>query len=132
MNITIPYFVPPNQMIAAYWDDLTPGNYGQVCTYYDEENDRFIVEWFLVPHQADPMAFETFQIQLFDPAAYPTLTGDGEIIVNYYIVSDLNNSCTVGIEDSEGEIGIRNGHRAGIGPARKLGPLGPGNQGGKR
>jgi len=49
---------------------------------------------------------ETFEIILLDPIYYPTPTGDGEIIFQYY---DVNNStsCTVGIENATEDIGFQ-------------------------
>ncbi len=106
-NMPIPHSVPPNKMVAAFWDDLAPGNYGQVASYHDMDNDRFIIEWYQVPHESDPLSYETFQIQLLDPAAYPTLSGDGEIVVMYNMMSDLVDNCSIGIEDGDGAIGIQ-------------------------
>jgi hypothetical protein len=105
-NMPIPHIVPPDKFVGAMWDDLAPANSGQVCKYYDSDNDRFVVEWYVVPHAADPSAFETFQIVLLDPQVYPTLSGDGEIIVNYLYVSHRLDYCTVGIENADATDGI--------------------------
>jgi hypothetical protein len=106
INMPIPHMVPPNKMIAGFSDDLAPENGGQVAYYYDEENDRFIVEWHMVPHASAPSMFEKFQIVLLDPNVYQTLTGDGDVIVYYHTVM-LSDNCSVGIEDQDGAIGMQ-------------------------
>jgi hypothetical protein len=108
MNFGIPHYTPPNNLLAAFWDaTLDPSAGGQVCAYYDETAHRFVAEWYQVPHAGSPWATETFQIVLPDPAYYPTLTGDGEIVVYYHTVSSLVSTCTVGIEDADGLIGLQ-------------------------
>ena len=104
-NTGIPDSFFPNNFIAAFWDDLVPGNSGQVCYYYDEPNHRFIVEWYQVPLNAGG-GVETFQVILFDPVHYPTVTGDGEIQVNYH-TQENPTSVTVGIENSDGSDGLQ-------------------------
>jgi hypothetical protein len=83
-NSGIPNVDGPDAMIAGLWDDLDPGNSGMagdVYTYYDAANHRFIIEYFRVEHY--PSGYEeNFEIILLDPAYYTTPTGDGEIIVH--------------------------------------------------
>lgn len=107
MNRPIPDGVPPNKMVAGIWDDLNPALGGQVCYYHDYENFRFVVEWYDVPHTANPGIEETFQIVLLDPTYYPTPTGDGEIVINYQTLSSMLDGCTVGIEDNSGTVGLQ-------------------------
>ncbi|TKJ42434.1 hypothetical protein CEE37_01770 [candidate division LCP-89 bacterium B3_LCP] len=107
-NFAIPHFTPPNNLVAAFWDaTLDPSSSGQVCCFYDEENHRYIAEWWEIPHSSSPSDAETFQIILFDPEYYPTITGDGEIQVNYQSLSSMISNCTVGIENSDGTDGIQ-------------------------
>ncbi|NIW48323.1 MAG: hypothetical protein GWN30_27295, partial [Gammaproteobacteria bacterium] len=52
-NSGIPNVDGPDAMIAGLWDDLDPGNSGMagdVYTYYDAPNHRFIIEYFRVEH----------------------------------------------------------------------------------
>jgi hypothetical protein len=105
-NLPIPNYAPPNSLIAAFWDELSPSSGGQICSYYNNEGNQFIVEWYQVPHIDDPAEDETFQIVLHDPLVRPTPTGDGEIEVAYLAVSNLVDECTAGIEDPTGTIGI--------------------------
>ena len=107
LNICIPHIVPPNNTIAAFWDELSPTAGGQVCYLFDESNHRFVVEWYQVPHELYPDDPETFQVILYDPAYQSTPTGDGEILVNYHTLSDQLNGCALGIEDSSGTTGLQ-------------------------
>ncbi len=106
-NSPIPNGDGPDAMIAGLWDDLDPGNSGMagdVYTYYDASNHRFIVEYFRVEHY--PSGYEeNFEIILLDPAYYPTPTGDGEIIVQYLTAMQQGDN-TIGIENPEQSFGI--------------------------
>ncbi len=83
-------------MVAPFWDDLNPSSGGNVYTLNDAENHRFIVEWNGVPHFGSTTT-ETFEVIFYDPAYYPTMTGDGVILFQYQSVGDAT-SCTIGIE----------------------------------
>jgi subtilisin family serine protease len=106
-NSGIPDPDGPPAMIAALWDDLNPNESGDIKYYNDASNNRFIVQWTDVAHYATgTTAPETFQIVLYDPAYYPTLTGDGEIVCFYYDDWDQDD-ITVGIENETETIGIQ-------------------------
>jgi len=108
-NTGIPNTSAPNKAIYALWDDLNPGYSGQpgdVYYYNDATNHRFVVEWFRVPHYGNQSTMETFEIILYDPAYYPTPTGDGEIVIQYYNAMQETDN-TVGIENSAGTVGIQ-------------------------
>uniref|UniRef100_A0A7V0Z4G5 M28 family peptidase n=1 Tax=candidate division WOR-3 bacterium TaxID=2052148 RepID=A0A7V0Z4G5_UNCW3 len=108
-NTSIPNSALPNATVYALWDDLNPGYTGQpgdIYYYNDATNHRFVVEWFRVPHYGNQSTMETFEIILYDPTYYPTPTGDGEIIVQYYnAMRETDN--TVGIENGAGNVGIK-------------------------
>ena len=42
-NYPIPGTGGPSPMVAVFWDDLEDGD---VYAFYDESNDRFIIEWY--------------------------------------------------------------------------------------
>jgi len=108
-NTSIPNTSAPNKAVYGLWDDLNPGISGEpgdVYYYNDAVNHRFVVEWFRVPHYGNTPSRETFEIILYDPAYYPTPTGDGEIIVQYYNAMQETDN-TVGIENSAGTVGIQ-------------------------
>ncbi len=100
----------PPSMIAGYWMDLNPvaTGGGKVYTYDDAANDRYIVEFSGVEHYdgAGLGPAETFQFILYDPSVYPTPTGDGQIVIQYLVVSDPSR-CAVGIEDQTETIGTQ-------------------------
>jgi hypothetical protein len=108
-NSGIPNADGPPAMVAGVWDDLYPGTSGgAACLYYysDAANHRYVVEWFRVPHISYPATEENFEILLYDPAYYPTPTGDGEIIVQYKnAMKETDNTC--GIENSAQTVGIQ-------------------------
>ena len=114
----------PPQMVAVFWDDLKAGssNTGGVFTHYDNSNDLFIIEWSNVKTYFDNTN-ESFQIILYDTPVDQTVTGDGEMKLQY---KDFNNTsygyypvgnyagtplhgqyCTVGIENHLGNDGLQ-------------------------
>jgi hypothetical protein len=106
-NSSIPHPDGPNAMIAGLWDDLDPGNAGapsDIYYYYDATDHIFIVEYFQVEHWPSG-DMETFEIILYDPAYYPSPTGDGDIIVQY-LVEQQQWDNTLGIENSSQNLGI--------------------------
>ena len=107
-------------MICAFWDNLVMSG-GGVYQYYDEDNHRFIVEYCGVAHQSG--GGETFQILLYDPAHYPTPTGDGEIVVQYQYVTIVcgpstdNDYFTAGIENHDHSDGLEYAYWSSYHPA---------------
>jgi hypothetical protein len=88
-------------MIAGFWDDLQVSFGSGVYKYDDAANHRFIIEYRNVKNDYQ-MANERFQIILYNPLYYPTPTGDGEIVIQYQDINDVDdadNYSTVGIED---------------------------------
>ncbi|MBN2620546.1 hypothetical protein JXB22_05580 [candidate division WOR-3 bacterium] len=107
----------PPLLIAPFWDDFDPNatdSSGRVCYWNDASNHRFIVEYSRVQHIHDPTnptpaELQTFEIILYDPQYCPTLTGDGEIIFQYYDITNddiWHNYATVGIENVDHTIGL--------------------------
>ncbi len=106
-NTYIPNSSSPNNVIAPFWDDLSPTATGSGKIYYyaDTTNHMFIVEWDSVYHYSSSTP-EKAEVILYDPAYNPTLTGDGEIVVMY--ASPLGQSdVTVGIENQDGSVGLQ-------------------------
>ena len=109
-NSGIPDDDGPSPMIAAYWEDLSPqrANSGRVWRWYDSANHRLIIEYNHVEQYLPTNNFETFEAILFDPAYYPTTTGDGRILVMYKDMSTASQSeGTVGIESPDETDGIQ-------------------------
>jgi len=78
-------------MIGPFWDDLMTQEAGGIYTMFDEELNIFIIEWSrmtrLTPNGDDTE--ETFQVILYDPEFYPTISGDGDIVFQYLDVTDV-------------------------------------------
>lgn len=103
-NVLLPFQDAFSGEVAPLWFNLwrTQGGSetGQICYYYDEATDRFIVEWYQV-HDVSGTFQETFQLQLLNPATYPTASGDAEWIFLYQEVSVRATSqqgATIGME----------------------------------
>lgn len=108
-NTGIPHPNGPPGMIAGVWDFLQPGTAGQAADIYyfhDAANHRFIVEYFMVGHFPSGLNPETFEIILYDPAYYPTPTGDGEVVVQYLTELQLPGVSTLGIENYSQTVGV--------------------------
>ncbi|MEA3443667.1 MAG: C25 family cysteine peptidase [Bacteroidota bacterium] len=99
-----------NCMVAAFWDDLHNTNWeeGQLFYYFDNLNNRFVIEWDSIAHYGDQdnPKEEVFQIILNDPQYYFTPTGDGEIIFQYNTVAKAT-SITTGIENHAQDVGLQ-------------------------
>ncbi len=95
-NQAIPNALEPNNMLAPFWDDLSPNFGGAVYYFADAGNDRFIVQWDAVWHFPDGPA-ETFQA---------ILNADGSIVYQYHTVA-VDDVCTVGIENAAGTDGLQ-------------------------
>ncbi|UCD06308.1 MAG: T9SS type A sorting domain-containing protein [candidate division WOR-3 bacterium] len=116
-NWHIPAAGGPPLLIAPFWDDLDPNatdSSGNVCYWYDASGHRFIVEHSRIQHIHDPTnptpsELQTFEVILYDPQYYSTLTGDGEIVFQYMDITNddgWHNYATTGIEDYHHTTGI--------------------------
>ncbi|MCX6638925.1 MAG: M28 family peptidase [bacterium] len=105
-NTTLPSAAAVPAMIAPYWDDLSPQISGGISYYFNAPLGLFIVEYYRVRDYSPNTDYHTFEVVLYDPAVYPTLTGDGNILIQY---GQLGNtaSCTVGIENHDRDDGIQ-------------------------
>ena len=118
-NYPIPGPGGPSPMVAPFWDDLKTGSSGYVYKYTSDE--YVIIQWdYLRTHENGSR--ETFQVIIYNPeySDYETVTGDGEIKIQYY---DFNNTSdgnwssnayppdhgrysTIGIESHLGDMGL--------------------------
>ncbi len=107
-NWTIPGAGGPNAMLAVFWDDLFQYGGGKVFHKHDTANHRWIVEWSRMRNMYNYQV-ETFEAILYDPAFYPTATGDGVIVYQYETVNvtdPTNGYVTVGIESPDQSDGV--------------------------
>lgn len=112
-NGFIPSTATPNNCVYVFWDDLYPYNPtqgGQIAYYHDTVNDRFIVEYYEVPHFAPDTFKVTAQFVLYSLNARQTTTGDSEFEIHYnrfdYDGPDTDMDATLGIENSTGTAGL--------------------------
>ncbi|MCD4827978.1 MAG: hypothetical protein K8R90_00925 [Candidatus Cloacimonetes bacterium] len=111
-NWRMPGPIGPAAQVAVFWDDLRMGS-GDAYRYHDAANHRYIIQWSRMINAAGSSP-ETFQAIIYDPAYYPTPTGDSEIKLQYMTVNNVDaagyndHGCyaTVGIEDHTGLRGI--------------------------
>jgi len=104
-NYSLPAIASPDKMICAFWDDLVVPSGSNICMYYDTTGGRFIVEWSRLRNQYGLGQEETFQVTLYDTACWATRTGDGEILVQYKALANVDswdNNATIGIQDRDG------------------------------
>ena len=116
-NYPLPGTGGPSPMVAVFWDDLEDGD---AYAYYDEPNNRFIIEWYnFDTYYAN--SNEEFQIILYNTGSQ-TPTGDDEMLLQYrvfnntsigsYPVGNYDGAVvhgmytSVGIEDHTGLIGL--------------------------
>ncbi|MBD3348356.1 MAG: T9SS type A sorting domain-containing protein [Candidatus Eisenbacteria bacterium] len=104
-NSEIPDSHGPERMLAPFWDDLDPSDGGDVYQWHDSANHRFIVQYDACEHYGGGNP-ETFEVILYDPAHYPTSTGDGIIVYQYQDASFVY-SMTMGIENASETDGIQ-------------------------
>jgi hypothetical protein len=109
--------IGPINMVAAYWDDLvTTGiTNGGVYVWNDAGAHRYIVEWRTRTLWSGED--EVFEVILFDPAYYPSGTGDGKVMVSYHTMtisqnggSNDNDFATIGIQNADHSIGLEYGY----------------------
>jgi hypothetical protein len=105
-NTGIPNAGGPAGMIAPFWEDLSPQEFGAVVYHYHQSQHRFVVEFYRARQYYPTWAYETFQVILYDPAHWTTVTGDGEIVFQYQSSDELT-SCTIGIENWAEDDGIQ-------------------------
>lgn len=96
-NSPIPSFNQPNNMLAAFFDNLNPDLGGNIY-YYTNNTDSAIVTWQNIPDSRQEGTF-TFQIILVAP---------DKIVYQYNSMGPGRlNECTVGIENGNGSIGTQ-------------------------
>ncbi len=94
-NRPIPTADEPNNLLAAFWDDLVQDS-GMVY-YYTNNTDTCIVEWRNY-HHYNAVGNYTFEI---------ILTRDNSIHFQYQHLSGILDSHTIGIENSSGSSGLQ-------------------------
>ncbi|NOX19099.1 MAG: S8 family serine peptidase [Chlorobi bacterium] len=99
-NKAIPNSFLPNDMICAFWDDLTADNGGRL--YYKTDGNKFIVQ-FTDWKQYNGAGTYTYQYVLYST---------GRIMVYYKSMSGDLQGATVGIENADGTDGLQIAYNA--------------------
>ena len=97
-NLAIPSSAAPLTGMFAFWDDMNLMNGGTVYYYDDAANNRFIIEYFNVPHyfSGGPYTFEII------------LRPNGTILYQYLNMDlTLVNSATIGVQDAAGAVALQ-------------------------
>ncbi len=103
-------------MLAPFWDDLRMTNDANIYYFYDEDDSRFIIEWYKFNHRSGGGGDLTFQVILYDRDVWITETGDQNILFQYKEISQSRGRgsdwtthvpyASVGISSPEGNAGI--------------------------
>ena len=100
-NFPMPAPHSAGALIAPFWDNLNQTGNKKVYTWYDEAEHRFIIQWYEMPNHYTN-GIQNFEVILLDPAFYPTITGDGMILIQYAEVHNTDSRdgyATVGIQN---------------------------------
>lgn len=112
-NLYIPAALGPYAMVAPYWDDLkgmkvmtdSVNFYFEdmrICNWYDEANNRYIVEWNDAYSQYTINLLENAHLEKLQMILYPKDNDDGDIVFQYHTIDNpavSNNFSTVGVEN---------------------------------
>ncbi|MCC6477209.1 S8 family serine peptidase [bacterium] len=105
-NFQIPSASGPPAMMALFWDNLSWNqDLSELCYFHDTLNCRVVIEYLNFEFAGSPDLLLSCQLQIFDPAARPTPSGDAEIVMLYERI-DLAQSATVGIENPSETNGV--------------------------
>lgn len=94
-NSVIPSSGIPNDIIAPFWDDLDGS--GQGTVHYKQDGNRFIIQ-FTNWQRYSKTGTLTFQAVLYS---------NGRIFFYYNNMNTTLNSATIGIENSDGTVGLQ-------------------------
>ena len=106
----IPYNNPdaptPPGIIAPLWNNFRSGGPSHQYGLYDTLQSRWIFEFTDQRLVSPSNYFNNWEVQILDPALYPTATGDCEILFIYGVLQYQMTS-TVGIEHPARTMGIQ-------------------------
>ncbi len=103
-NLPMPRDTPPNNVVAAFWDDLVAREGGKIYSYATTSGGQkvFVIEWQNVTRygQADLL---TYEVILYE---------NGDIRLQYQTLGGDVSQATAGIEDLDGIVGLTYVHNA--------------------
>ncbi len=96
--------------ISPFWDDLQYATvHTGIYTWNDSTEHRFVIEWSGFTNR-NTSARETFEMIFYDPAYYPTITGDASFVFQYRVVNNNDsgeNYASVGFESPSQVMGLQ-------------------------
>ena len=98
VNTALPDPSAPKDMIAAFWDDLSP-HAGMISYWngWDVFDQEFVIQWNNVPLAVDNLQRVSFEIHL---------RSDGAVICQYAYAGGSKASATIGLQYGAGERGM--------------------------
>lgn len=113
-NLPIPSAGDPENVIAAWWDDLNPAAGGSVwsMTLGSSPNRQFVVTWSNVPHYGTVGSEISTQIVLDEATGAVTLQYLDT--VTGLSTSNGGAAATIGIENSDGTVGTQIGYNQAV------------------
>ena len=98
LNVSLPSGSEPYNLVAPFWDDLNFNNGGEAY-FYSNGVDSLVMSYINVPHygSSNPGPY-TFQV---------ILLANGDIIYQYADINNPVDSYTMGIQNSNGTIGLQ-------------------------
>ena len=118
-NWRLPGALGPNGMIAPFWDDMHMNSNSGIFSYYDSEEDYFVIQWEqMINGAANHPDEETFQIILYNPQSYPSSLNQGTAKIQYKVFNNVDNGnpgnytpwhgnyATIGLESPCGNDGL--------------------------
>jgi hypothetical protein len=99
---TVPSVAVPNNLIAGWWQDLDPSAAGAGDIYYQTlgsaPNRVLIAQFQGVQEYGTPGNLNTFEFKLFE--------GSNRIEIHYQGISNGSGNAAIGIENSDGTVGL--------------------------
>jgi hypothetical protein len=118
-NAPLPSQMPPDGLIAAFWDDLLPGQVRTMLTH-TPGGRVFVIDWSNFTLYGEPSVHQlSFQVKLFE--------NTGAVEIHYCTLNPITNprvigaSASVGMEDARGLLGVEHSFdRAALSPMNAI------------
>jgi hypothetical protein len=99
-NSTLPSTSAPSNLIAPFWDDLNLNATGSGDVYYETVDGNLVVLFdSVMPYNGGTSGAGPFTFQVI-------LEPSGRITMQYLTLNSAPASCTVGIQDATGTVGL--------------------------
>jgi len=122
----IPAIFAPRNMVAVYWDDLRINGTGEgLWSYHDQERGAYIIQWHARGGGVNYSEhYLQFQLLVLDPQVHQSPGGQGTLVFLYNeiamnmngVISEDIGGSTIGIQNSDGTMGLQLARRASYSP----------------